>query len=329
MPKCLHRYKTMRIIEFASMEKSQTKPNLYLLLVLVGISLGDSKHRNGIDLTGLGDEMFGSPDEKTTGALVAAYNKNSKQNPEELGTYLEGDILVPLSYKYSRNGILEMSSRWPRGVVPYEIEGSFSTHDLDQINQVFAEYHKRTCVQFKPRAKEEDYIAIVSRMSGCSSPIGRIGGRQEVNLQLPGCLRRIGTAIHEVMHSLGFFHEQNRHERDSYVKLLSENVRPGRMKNFLKYNSSQETGFGVEYDYASVMHYSPKSFSFNGQPTLKAVHNTPEARIMGQRVGFSPSDVRKINAMYQCKLFRKCKVFGKHHAHKHCKTLWLHVSNHK
>ncbi|KAH8363503.1 hypothetical protein KR084_010959, partial [Drosophila pseudotakahashii] len=215
------------------------------------------------------------------------------------GKFFEGDMILRTD---TRNGASAPSLRWPGGVVPFEIEGNFTNEERSKIYRAMQEYHKRTCVRFTPRTKEEDYISIVSGKSGCSSAIGRIGGRQEVNLQLPGCLRRIGTAIHEVMHSLGFFHEQNRHERDSYVKVLSDNVKPGKMKNFLKYTSSEESGFGVEYDYASVMHYSPKSFSYNGQPTLKALHNSHHAKRMGQRDGFSHGDVRKINAMYQCKL---------------------------
>ncbi|XP_037719339.1 zinc metalloproteinase nas-13-like isoform X2 [Drosophila subpulchrella] len=160
----------------------------------------------------------------------------------------------------------------------------------------------RTCVRFKLRTTEEDYIVIGSENSGCWSAVGRLGGRQELNLQSPNCLRMIGTSIHELMHALGFFHEQNRHERDSYVRVISDNVKPGKIKNFRKYSSNQESGFGVEYDYGSVMHYSTTSFTRNGQPTMEALRDTSDSRKMGQRMGFSAGDVRKINAMYKCQV---------------------------
>ncbi|XP_016981397.1 hatching enzyme 1.2-like [Drosophila rhopaloa] len=294
------------------MEKSQSKPQLFLLLVILGLSLGDSMpledmdSQEMIDLTDLGDTVFGNPDEETTGALVEAHNEESSQNPEELGTYYEGDILIPLSYRNARsngtrNGILALSSRWPGGVVPYEIKGPFTTQELGNINNAFKEYHTRTCVRFKPRTTEKDYISIGSGKSGCWSSIGRLGGRQEVNLQSPTCLRTYGTPIHELMHALGFFHEQNRHERDSYVRVMSDNIKPEMMVNFEKSSSRTESGFGVEYDYGSVMHYSATSFTRNGQPTLKALKATSDASQMGQRRGFSAGDVRKINAMYKCK----------------------------
>ncbi|XP_017009059.2 hatching enzyme 1.2 [Drosophila takahashii] len=295
------------------MENSQSKPGLLLFLVILGISLGgtmpleDMDSQEMIDLTDLGDTVFGNPDVETTGALVEAHNEGSPQNPEELGTYYEGDILIPLSYRNarfngSRNGILALSSRWPGGVVPYEIKGPFSSQEMGNINHAFKEYHTKTCVRFKPRTTEKDYISIGSGKSGCWSSIGRLGGRQEVNLQSPNCLRTYGTPIHELMHALGFFHEQNRHERDSYVRVMSDNIKPEMMANFEKSSSRTQSGFGVEYDYGSVMHYSATSFTRNGQPTLKALRSSSDASQMGQRRGFSAGDVRKINAMYKCKV---------------------------
>ncbi len=40
--------------------------------------------------------------------------------------------------------------------------------------------------------------------------------------------------------------------------------------NFVKADPGSTSAFGVAYDYGSVMHYSSKSFSRNGNPTIKA-----------------------------------------------------------
>lgn len=255
-----------------------------------------------IDLAEMSENIFGNPDSET-GKLVEAHDERSEQNPEELGTYYEGDILIPLQSgdgEGTRNGLLALSARWPHGIIPYEINGQLTQQELGNIQHAFGEYHSRTCIRFKPRTTEKNYISIVNGNTGCWSSIGRIGGKQEVNLQSPQCLRTYGTPIHELMHAVGFVHEQNRYERDSYVKVLSENVKPGMMANFKKGSSSSHSAFGVEYDYASVMHYSPTSFTRNGQPTLQALRSTSDAGLMGQRRGFSDGDVRKINAMYKC-----------------------------
>lgn len=77
------------------------------------------------------------------------------------------------------------------------------------------------------RTIESDYISIINGKTGCWSSVGRLSGRQEVNLQSPGCTWKIGTIIHELMHVLGFMHEQNRSDRDAYVTVNWDNIRPG------------------------------------------------------------------------------------------------------
>lgn len=76
-----------------------------------------------IDLSHLSSTIFGVPDNET-GKVVAEYNPaTDEMNPEELGSYLEGDMLMPNSI--GRNGLSSVSSRWPGGVVPFEIRGNF------------------------------------------------------------------------------------------------------------------------------------------------------------------------------------------------------------
>lgn len=161
--------------------------------------------------------------------------------------------------------------------------------------------------RFVPRTWEHDYIAITSQNTGCWSSIGRMGGRQEVNLQPLGCFMQSGTALHELMHALGFLHEQNRYERDDYVKINYENIKPSAKNNFYKSSSYSSNGLGVAYDFTSIMHYSVTAFSKNGGPTI-----TPKKKVLngvkiGQRRGFSEKDLLKINTMYKCEARRKKK----------------------
>ncbi|XP_073818789.1 hatching enzyme 1.2-like [Musca autumnalis] len=257
-----------------------------------------STSKDVIDLSFYGMAMFGEPDDKNTAQLVANYSADTALvNPEELGTYLEGDILVPKNQIILKNGITTQSSRWPRGIVPYEIRGNFNSQDRAIIEHAIAEYHRRTCIRFVPRTNQQDYISIVSGNSGCWSSVGRVGGRQEVNLQSPGCLTKPGTAIHELMHALGFLHEQNREERDSYVAIQYQNIQPSAASNFDK--ASRTIAFGVPYDYGSVMHYSANAFSTNGRPTIVPVRSMGNTK-MGQRDGFSQMDIEKLNQMYDC-----------------------------
>lgn len=90
-----------------------------------------------------------------------------------------------------------------------------------------------------------------------------------MNLQSPACTTKVGTVLHEFMHAAGFMHEQNREERDQYIDVVYPNIMRGYESNFMKAPKGQTSGYGVGYDYGSVMHYSEKAFSANGQPTIR------------------------------------------------------------
>lgn len=79
-----------------------------------------------IDLSHFGSSIFREPDNQT-GLLVASYDPNTDdRNPEELGNYLEGDMLIPPSL--ARNGLIAMTSHWPGAIVPFEIRGFFGMY---------------------------------------------------------------------------------------------------------------------------------------------------------------------------------------------------------
>lgn len=56
----------------------------------------------------------------------------------------------------------------------------------------------------------------------CYGSVGRHGGPQILNLG-KGC-NSVGVILHELLHSLGFWHEQSRSDRDKFVRILLENV---------------------------------------------------------------------------------------------------------
>ena len=61
----------------------------------------------------------------------------------------------------------------------------------------------------------------------CSSQVGRFPGETfDVKLG-PDCTDELGRMQHELMHAIGFFHEQARYDRDDWVKIHLDNVQPG------------------------------------------------------------------------------------------------------
>ena len=118
------------------------------------------------------------------------------------------------------------------------------------------------------RSGERAYVQIING-GGCYSSVGRMGRKQDLSLASRGCTSE-GTVAHEFIHAIGFHHEQNRPDRDKYVKINFQNIYSRNSFNFRKQSSSRVSTFGVPYDGLSIMHYRSTAFSKNRRPTIEA-----------------------------------------------------------
>jgi len=234
--------------------------------------------------------------------FVASAPSSSQQqirvkDVEEVAGLVEGDMILPPDG--SRNGVINPNLRWPGGIVVYELDSTFSALDLAKIWAGLAELANHTCITYRPRElADADWVFIQNGANGtgCFSSVGKVGGRQTLNLE-PRCVDRHGTIIHEMLHAIGFYHEQSRPDRDEYVTVVWDKIEVGKEGNFRKYTEEQVTTFGAPYDYGSVLHYSSSGFSIDGSPTLVPV--IPGVEI-GQRLQISQVDAGKVRLMYNC-----------------------------
>ncbi|KAM8953255.1 hatching enzyme 1.2-like [Pelodytes ibericus] len=225
------------------------------------------------------------------------------------------DIAKPLSggdiaEVISRSAIKCQRCMWdesPNGMVyvPYVISPQYTKAERSVITSALQEFEVMTCLTFAGRTTEINYMSIESG-SGCWSYIGRKGGKQTVSLSKSGCVS-YGVVQHEIMHSLGFFHEHNRSDRDNYVNIMWQYINDDNQGNFLKDDTNN---LGLPYDYSSVMHYYSTVFSnTSGKATIVTI---PDPKPIGQRLGMSGLDIQKINTLYNCSKYPYPKANVKH-----------------
>ncbi|XP_071458696.1 meprin A subunit beta [Marmota flaviventris] len=206
----------------------------------------------------------------------------------------EGDI--KLDGAQDRNSIIGDTYRWPH-VIPYVLEDSLGVNAKAVILQAFDRYRLKTCLDFKPWSGEDNYIAFF-KGTGCWSSIGnRREGKQQ--LSIGNNCDRIGTVQHELLHALGFWHEQSRSDRDDYIQIMWNRIKPGREHNFNIHNDKESDFLNVPYDYFSVMHYSKIAFKSGQDPTIITKMAGFED-LIGQRMDFSDYDLQKLNRLYNC-----------------------------
>ncbi|MEE6499024.1 hypothetical protein FKM82_003291 [Ascaphus truei] len=182
--------------------------------------------------------------------------------------------------------------------VPYTLSFIYDDREKARISTALEELMTLSCIEFVDHTTEKDYLKIHSG-KGCWSHIGKLGGGQIVSLARGSCLSH-GIIQHEVLHSLGFIHEQNRSDRDQYVDIMYQYITAGDIDNF---NKTDSDNLGLPYDYSSVMHYGRYYASHtSGQATIIP---KPDASVsIGQRYGVSSLDVSKLNKLYNCNLCR-------------------------
>lgn len=156
----------------------------------------------------------------------------------------------------------------------------------------------RFVTEFNKNDYLDGYIRIGSYTSGCWSYVGRlpvIYQPQVINFGT-GC-DFTDTVEHELMHALGFFHEQARPDRDDYVIIHWTNIPPEKYANFEVADGIDSRG--SPYDKRSIMHYDNYAFAINNQfPSMSSRdQNEP---ILGSSFTMTYDDIIQLRMLYRC-----------------------------
>ncbi|KAL3993504.1 polymeric immunoglobulin receptor [Sarotherodon galilaeus] len=236
--------------------------------------------------------------ELSVGQLLERANRNYTPDIDE-PTLIGGDIAIKSEADRNADPCTSrgcMWGKWSDGkvYVPYYIANHYSSREIAIITRGLESFSSVSCIRFRPYQNgDREWLSIESR-NGCYSYVGRQGGGQTVSLSRQGCLYH-STVQHELLHALGFNHEQTRSDRDNYIRVYWENILDDMEYNFYKIDTLNQ---GTPYDYNSVMQYERYAFSKNNQPTMVPIPNSNV--MLGGATQMSKNDIDRLNRLYQC-----------------------------
>jgi len=206
-----------------------------------------------------------------------------------------GDILLPADEDERQviNFAKWGGSKWPNNQIPLSFQRSdFSNDEYNLIINACAGWNEKVHnLKLVYYNGQQDYVQVM-KGNGCWSYLGKIGGQQPLSLG-NGCVWR-GTVQHELMHAAGFAHEQNRNDRDNYLRILWHNIPQDWHSQYEKVNDEDYRNVG-NYGYNSIMHYG-MSAPGTGKDAFELPPGVDRNNIGNNEM--TDNDARRIDTVY-------------------------------
>ncbi len=200
---------------------------------------------------------------------------------------------VPTVDGSSRLAIGGFVNKWTDNTVVYSLEAGLSQSVLNELQISMDEWTSKTNIQFRERTNEDTYVRIRPNGASCNcgrATLGSFGNQGFIEL---GSGSTAVVIIHEIGHTLGYIHEQNRADRNSFVIINFENIEEGAEDQFFISNSAEF--LTSQFDINSTMMYGSFTFSGNGQPTIVDINGN---LLPPRQAALSQLDIEGTNAAY-------------------------------
>ena len=147
---------------------------------------------------------------------------------------------------------------WPGGVIPYDIANLTPTQQAIALRAMRRWEDTGAKIRFIPRTAETAYVNFTGQTNAGNntSCVGfKPGVRSDVNITAFWWRQEEWMPVHELGHVLGFFHEHERWDRDQFITVHYENIKPGRAEDYDWIARTNWLVSTLPYDYHSIMHY--------------------------------------------------------------------------
>lgn len=224
-----------------------------------------------------GDIVLGTVEElRNPDPTILDQNEGTRSRDIEDKTSERGMVIIGDQY------------RWAGNTMPYEI--SEDLPNPSRVQQAMEHITSKTGFKFVKRTTQSDYVYFQWHASSSNSMLGRRGRKQIINL---ADWAVVGNTIHEILHAMGCFHEQCRHDRDSFIQIHWTNLAPGWAPQYAKPLDGMDVG---TYDYCSIMHYSSTGGANPGSNAFTVLK--PTSCTVGQRTAMSEKDISTVKSIY-------------------------------
>ena len=171
---------------------------------------------------------------------------------------------------------------WVGGVVPYAYDDDVPNSARTSAARTMAQWAANTILEFAPRTDEADFLVLAENCRG-RKPCFQISDWFAGN-------------VHGLGHGIWLEHEQQRRDRDRYIRVFQERISPHYRWTW---NPQEHYELDVgSYNYQSVMHYEMMSSKRNRRGDPPLLETIPPHMPVGQLGSFiSPGDADTVARM--------------------------------
>jgi hypothetical protein len=152
----------------------------------------------------------------------------------------------------------ERPQPWPGGVIPYDISKLTPDQQGLALRAMQRWMDTGANIKFVPRTNEAEYVNFTGKTdagNNTSFDGFKKGVRDDINITAFWWRQQEWMPAHELGHVLGFFHEFQRWDRDQFVTIHYENIKPVRADDYDWIPKTNWLVSSLPYDYRSIMHY--------------------------------------------------------------------------